>query len=258
MLELAVLGSGSRGNSTLVRTARTDLLIDAGLSARQIGLRLRASGADPAAVDAVLLTHEHTDHLRGLPVLQRRFPVPVLGNEATLAAAGPALADAPEAWAFATGEAFTCGDFAVTSFAVSHDAAEPVGYVLEAEGTRVAYVTDLGCLTPQIVSLVRGCHVVILEANHDVDMLWSGPYPWPTKERIAGALGHLDNATGAAHVAAIAGSDTKHLVLAHLSQNNNEPGLARRLYARALREASRGDVRLAVAAQATPSALLRL
>ena len=258
MLELAVLGSGSRGNSTLIRTARTALLVDAGLSARQIGLRLRQSGSDPADLDGVLLTHEHGDHVRGLRVLNQRFPTPVLGNAATLQAAGHALGTTPETAAFTTGEPFIWGDFTITSFPVSHDAAEPVGYVFQAEGIRVGYATDLGRLTPEIVSMIRGCHIVVIEANHDVDMLWNGPYPWVTKERIGSELGHLDNASGAGQVADITDGDTAHLVLAHLSENNNEPGLVRRLFSDALLEAGRTDVRLTVTSQHRPTAAVRL
>ena len=258
MLELSVLGSGSKGNSTLIRTERTALLVDAGLSARQIGLRLGQTGAAAADLDGILLTHEHSDHIRGLQVLQRQYPTPVLGNTATLGAAGQALGDTPEAWAFTTGESFTWGDFTITPFPVSHDAAEPVGYVLEAEGIRVGYATDLGCLTPDIVSMFRGCHIAVLEANHDADMLWNGRYPWVTKERIASDTGHLDNASGAGQVAGLTAGGTAHLVLVHLSENNNEPGLVRRLFADALLEAGRSDVQLTVTGQHRAIGALRL
>jgi len=257
MLELAVLGSGSKGNSTLIRTARTALLVDAGLSARQIGLRLQESGSDAAELDGVLLTHEHGDHVRGLRVLNKRFPTPVLGNTATLGAAGQALGDTSEAWAFTTGEPFTWGDFTITSFPVSHDATEPVGYVLEAEGIRVGYATDLGKLTPEIAAMVRGCHIVVLEANHDVDMLWNGSYPWVIKKRIGGEHGHLANATGVEQVAAITEGDTTHLLLVHLSENNNEPALVHRLFFDALCKAGRTNVELTVTSQHRATATVR-
>jgi len=258
MLELAVLGSGSKGNSTLIRSSQTALLIDAGLSARQISLRMAASGCEPASLDGVLLTHEHSDHIRGLQVLQRRFPAPVLANTPTLAAAGEAATSAPAAWAFTSGESFDWGDFRVTSFPVSHDAAEPVGYVLEAEGLRVGYATDLGQLTPEIVALISGCHIVVLEANHDVDMLWNGRYPWVTKKRIGSDLGHLDNASGAAQVEALTAGDTCHLVLIHLSENNNEPGVVRDLFAEALARAGRTGIQLTVTGQHEPTGPVRL
>ncbi|MFO7769363.1 MAG: MBL fold metallo-hydrolase [bacterium] len=249
MVELVVLGSGSKGNSTLIRTANTALLVDAGLSARQLGLRLQDAGLDPARLDGVLLTHEHGDHVRGLRVLNRRFPTPVLGNSATLAAAGPAIGAAPEKLGFITGMPITMGDFGITSFHVSHDAAEPVGYVLEAEGIRIGYATDLGRITPDIVRIVQGCHVVVLEANHDVEMLWKGPYPWPTKERIRSEVGHLDNESGAAEVGALTRGETAHLVLIHLSENNNEPDLVRETYAGALERSGRDGVELTITGQ---------
>lgn len=258
MLELAVLGSGSKGNSTLIRTANTALLVDAGLSARQTVLRLHEIGCDPGDLDGVLLTHEHRDHTGGLRVFNGRFPTPVLANRATLRAAGDALETVPEKWAIATGAPFSLGDFAIASFSVSHDAAEPVGYVLEAKGVRVGYTTDLGKITPDIVSLIRGCHIVVLEANHDLDMLWNGSYPQVTKERIAGEMGHLDNANAAAQMAALAEGDLAHLVLAHLSENNNDPRLVRQLFAEALERASSPGVQVTVASQRQVSAPLRL
>ena len=258
MLELAVLGSGSKGNSTLIRTANTAILVDAGLSARQTVLRLHEVGCDPADLDGVLLTHEHRDHTGGLRVLTRRFPTPVLANGATLRAAGEALESVPETSSIATGVSFTLGDFSIASFPVSHDAAEPVGYVLEAEGVRVGYTTDLGRITPDIASLVRGCQIVVLVANHDLDMLWNGSYPWATKERIAGEMGHLDNASGAAQVADLAEGGMAHLVLAHLSENNNDPRLVRQLFAEALDRAGSACVQVTVASQRQVCAPLRL
>ena len=258
MLEVAVLGSGSKGNSTLIRTERTALLVDAGLSARQIALRARERGGDPEQFDAVLLTHEHSDHTRGLAVLQRRCPTPVLANAGTLAAAGETVTGAPETWAFDSGEPFDWGDVTVTPFPVSHDAAEPVGYVFESGGLKVGYATDLGQLTPEIAAHIRGCHIIALEANHDLDMLWNGHYPWVTKQRIGSDQGHLDNGSGAAQVGSLVTDDTAHLVLIHLSENNNEPGMVRALFRRALDEAGRQDVTLTVAGQRQASAPLRV
>lgn len=258
MVELVVLGSGSKGNSTLVRTAKTALLLDAGLSARQITLRLREAGLSPEKLDGILLTHEHGDHVRGLRVLNRRFPTPVLANTATLKAAGAALGAVPERMAFVTGMPITVGDFGITSFHVSHDAAEPVGFLLEAEGIRIGYATDLGRITPDIVEVVRGCHVVVLEANHDVEMLWNGPYPWPTKERIGSELGHLDNESGAAEVGRLTEGETAHLVLVHLSENNNEPSLVRETFAGALQRSGRESVELTITSQREIAPAIRL
>jgi phosphoribosyl 1,2-cyclic phosphodiesterase len=256
-LELVVLGSGSKGNSTLVRTPNTALLLDAGLSARQIALRLRDVGFDAQDLDGILLTHEHRDHVGGVRVLAERTGTPVLANAATLEAAADFLGKA-ERRPFITGWPFTCGDFAITSFPVSHDSAEPVGYLLEAEGVAAGYATDLGHLTTEVASRICGSHVVVLEANHDVEMLWAGPYPWRTKERIDSKVGHLDNASGAEALAAILGPSTSHLVLAHLSENNNERQLVRDQFSDALAAVGRTDVQLTVTSQDRPSAPVRL
>ncbi len=258
MVELVALGSGSKGNSTLIRTGRTALLVDAGLSARQLTLRLREAGFGPERLDGVLLTHEHGDHVRGLRVLNRKFPTPVFANTATLDAAGAALGAAPEKHALITGMPITVGDFGITSFHVSHDAAEPVGYVIEAEGIRIGYATDLGRITPDIVAALRGCQVLVLEANHDVEMLWKGPYPWPTKERIGSELGHLDNESGAAQVGALTEGETVHMVMIHLSENNNEPGLVRETFAGALERSGRDHIELTVTGQREIARAIRL
>ena len=258
MVELVVLGSGSKGNCTFIRTADGALLVDAGLSARQTVLRLQAAGFDPGDLDGVLLTHEHRDHTGGLRVLTRRFPMPVLANRATLAAASEALEEVPEKETVATGVPFTLGGFDIASFAVSHDAAEPVGYVFEAEGIRVGYATDLGTLTPEILSLIHGCHIVVLEANHDLGMLWNGSYPWVTKERIASELGHLDNVCGAAKVASLAEGGMAHLVLAHLSENNNDPRLVQGIFREALDQAGSTQVQVTITSQREASRVLRL
>ncbi len=251
MLELFTLGSGSGGNSTLVRTARTALLIDAGLSARQIALRLQAGGHDPAALDAIIVTHEHRDHIGGVGVFTRRYPIPVTANEATRSAAAPVL-DGVGIETFRTGETFAVGDLEICTFPVPHDAAEPVGLTITAEGLRIGYATDLGWMPEPILDQLRGCDLVVLESNHDRDLLLTGPYPRHVKERIDSDRGHLENAVAADAAAHLAAHGTRHLVLAHLSETNNTPGRVRRAVSDALQAAGAGTVTLATASQRTP------
>lgn len=258
MVEIVVLGSGSRGNSTLVRNGRTALLIDAGLSARQVVQRLEAVGQDPRGLTAILLTHEHIDHTRGVAVLARRFGLPVLANAETLAAAAPALRDIPAAEMFETGVPFELGAISVTPFAVPHDAAEPVGFVLACEGVRIGYATDLGHATRLVATRLAGCQALVFEANHDLEMLINGPYPWATKQRVASRNGHLSNEHAAELLREVVTDDTLHLVLAHLSETNNDPALARATIETALSEAGRSRVTLATARQDRPAAAVRL
>jgi len=258
MVELVVLASGSRGNCTLVRAGRTAVLIDAGLSAKQIVERLAAVGQDPRGLSAILLTHEHIDHTRGVAVLARRFTVPVIANAATWQAAEDQLCDIPAVEFFVTGTRFAVGALEVTPFATPHDAAEPVGFVLESEGLRVGYATDLGHVTRLVAARLAGCHALVFEANHDLEMLMSGPYPWATKQRVASRTGHLSNEHAAEFLPQVVGEETEHLVLAHLSETNNDPALARATVETALVEAGRTRVSLTTARQDRPAAAVRL
>jgi len=252
MVELIVLGSGSRGNATLVRAPRGALLIDAGLSARQLARRLEAVGQPPDRIDAILLTHEHGDHVGGVRVFTRRHRTPVFGNPATLEAADRALGDA-ERVAFATGEPFAVGPFRVRSFSLPHDAVDPVGFVLEVEGVRIGYATDLGHVTRLVAERLRGCQAIVFEANHDREMLLAGDYPWEVKQRVAARLGHLNNEHAAAELRGIVGSETRHVVMAHLSERNNDPDLVRAVVGAELRAAGRGGIEVEVAQQERPA-----
>lgn len=257
MVELIVLGSGSRGNCTLVRSGGGAVLIDAGLSARQIVRRLLEFGQSPDHLDGILLTHEHSDHVNGIAVFTRRHDVPVLGNAATLNAAGPALGQARRE-TFQTGQPFDWGGFLVTPFATPHDAAEPVGFVLEAHGRRVGYATDLGHVTQLVSARLAGCAAIVFESNHDREMLMEGPYPWVTKQRVSSRLGHLSNDHAASALPALVGPETRHLVLAHLSQTNNHPELAKAAVETALNEAGLKSIMVSTAAQERPAELVRL
>ncbi|RMF73521.1 MAG: MBL fold metallo-hydrolase [Acidobacteria bacterium] len=257
MVELIVLGSGSKGNATLVRSGRGAVLVDAGLSCRQLVARLEAAGQDPARIDAILVTHEHVDHVGGLPVFLKRYPTPVYMTERTAEAAAARVARAPQVVPVVAGEAFDAGPFRVTAVPVPHDAVDPVAYLLERDGVRVGQVTDLGHVTTLVEARFAGCHALVLEANHDRDMLLDGPYPWPTKQRVASRVGHLSNDHAAAALARLVGEETCEVVLAHLSEVNNDPGLAEAAAGAALADRGRRP-RVHCARQHAPSRAVRL
>lgn len=252
MVELVMLGSGSKGNSTLIRTERSAILIDAGLSARQLSLRLESVGQNPRSIEAILLTHNHADHICGLRVFNKRNPMLLFANEATLHAASHMLGNQVAAETFKNSRPFTAGDFRVTGFPVPHDAADPVGFILEAEGIRIGYTTDLGHMSRTVERRLAGCEVIVLESNHDRTMLWEGPYPQVTKQRIDSPRGHLSNDHAADALSRIMGPETVHLVLAHLSQTNNQRRLARSVAENALQQAGSNNIRVSVAMQSRP------
>jgi phosphoribosyl 1,2-cyclic phosphodiesterase len=252
---LSILGSGSRGNAAVLASARTRILIDAGFSRRELIRRMALAGYAPEQLSAILVTHEHSDHVAGLAKLAAVCPAPVLLNDATRAALGPAADTLPSREAFTTGVPFTLGDIEVTPFALPHDAADPVGFSFRAEGVRLVFVTDLGYLTANVKHQLRAADCLVLESNHDLDLLKSGGYPWEVKQRIMGRLGHLSNDTVAEFLRTDFDGACAHLVLAHLSDNNNLPGLALIAAQRALAPRARRP-QLHVAAQAAPTPAL--
>jgi phosphoribosyl 1,2-cyclic phosphodiesterase len=256
MTELITLGSGSRGNATLLRTSRTAILIDAGLSARQLTLRLTAVDHDPADIDAIVITHEHSDHIGGVPVFARRAAIPVLANEATSVAGGAGLREIDTLETFTSGRSFTIGDITVHPFAISHDAAEPVGYRFEADGMEIGYATDLGHIDGTVVEMLAGCVIVVLETNHDRNMLYTGPYPAHTKRRIDSEVGHLSNEAAAEALLDIISGTTREIVLAHLSETNNLPRLAEAAVTGAFRRNGVTGIRIHVADQNTPGQVI--
>jgi phosphoribosyl 1,2-cyclic phosphodiesterase len=318
MVRMTVLASGSRGNCTVITAGRTRVLVDAGVSCREILRRARIAGEDIETLDAILITHEHQDHVQGLSVLARKFGIPVYFTEAThrawlrwmtpqrrmsyaewlagrkaeaarkaeeAAKAGAAPSEtsldadaanpfyregaleecAAEAEAlacelkaaegsdsdtdpvdkkrrprpsadpcalpaveyFRAGKPFAIGDLKVSAFTIPHDAADPVGFVLEGEGMRIGFATDLGYMPANVAQQLRGCDVLLLESNHDLDMLRDGPYPWSVKQRVLSRVGHLSNAAAAEFLEKGYDGSAAYVVLAHLSQSNNLPDLAR-------------------------------
>jgi phosphoribosyl 1,2-cyclic phosphodiesterase len=287
MMRMTVLASGSKGNSTIVSSSRTRILVDAGLSCRELLKRMQMADEDPAALDALLITHEHQDHVQGLAVLARKLGVPVYFTQATHRAwmrsmmphkrmtyaawlalrqqdlaqrqageGAPVTAapeaecadDAPAAHApkdpcslpgveyFAAGTGFSIGDIAITPFTIPHDAADPVGFVFEADGVRMGIATDLGYMPPNVKMAIRNCDVLMIESNHDLEMLRDGPYPWSVKQRVMSRVGHLSNEAVSDFLEKNYDGNASYVVLAHLSECNNLPELARVTAERALRD----------------------
>jgi phosphoribosyl 1,2-cyclic phosphodiesterase len=300
MVRFTVLASGSKGNSTVVSGGRTRILVDAGLSCRELFRRMRAAGEDPETLDAIIITHEHSDHINGLSVTARKLGIPVYFTEGTHRAwmrwlsprrqmtyaqwleqcrkqaaerqaegdaaqceADPDEADlagetiavetvvpeaAPEAPAapakdptwlprveyFQAGQPFEIGDIAVSPFTIPHDAADPVGFVFRAEGIRMALATDLGYIPPNVKAQLKGVHLLLLESNHDLEMLRDGPYPWSVKQRVLSRVGHLSNDAAAEFLENEYDGQAAYVILGHLSESNNLPALARVAAERAL------------------------
>ena len=300
MVRFTVLASGSKGNATVITGGRTRILVDCGLSCREIFRRMRLAGEDPETLDAIVVTHEHMDHVNGLAVTARKLGIPVYFTEAThrawmrwlmprrqmtyaqwleqcrkLAAERQGDAETcaqdcdPEeqevesqqtetvsapAWGgsedvpsrkvdptwlpsveyFQAGVAFDIGDIAVSPFTIPHDAADPVGFVFRAEGVRLACATDLGYIPPNVKAQLKGVDLLLLESNHDLEMLRDGPYPWSVKQRVLSRVGHLSNEATADYLENGYDGQAAYVILAHLSESNNLPELARVAAERAL------------------------
>jgi len=234
-VKFCVLSSGSTANSTFVSSGRTRLLIDAGLSRRELFARLAAIGERAEALDAILITHEHTDHVGGLVVLARKLDIPIYMTHRT----APAVAwddYTPKLVTFQAGMRLSVGDFEIDSFTVPHDAIDPVGFSMHAEGLKIGIVTDLGYVPDSIKYHLRGAHLLVLESNHDLEMLKVGPYPWWVKQRVMGRHGHLSNENASDFIRQDMDATVVALILAHLSAHNNHPELARLVAKQALNE----------------------
>ncbi|MGH9597964.1 MAG: MBL fold metallo-hydrolase [Edaphobacter sp.] len=312
MMRMTVLASGSKGNSTVISSSRTRVLVDAGLSCRELLKRMSIAGEDPAALDAILLTHEHQDHIAGLSVLARRLNIPVFFTEPThrawvrmltprttmtyakwldhvqrekearaaaiaanaetidlaatieaprsddshatlelpvdpddpdeaeeslctpeaaeprqAAAPKPDPTNLPAVEYFHSGTRFSIGDIDITPFTIPHDAADPCGFVFESEGIRMALATDLGYMPPNVKAALKRIDVLLLESNHDLEMLRDGPYPWSVKQRVLSRVGHLSNDATAEFLQKDYDGGASWIILGHLSESNNAPELAR-------------------------------
>jgi len=225
-LRLAVLGSGSGGNCVVVESGEHRLLVDAGFSCREIERRLRAVGIAPETLDGLVLTHEHGDHCRGAERLAKRHGLTVHATAGTLQA-GVLGRQSERGRTVVSGRPFEVAGFRVEAFAVPHDAREPVGLVIEDEaGRRIGVVADLGARSRLAWGRLQDVSLLLLETNHDLEMLRSGPYPWPLKQRVAGRHGHLSNREAAEGLEELVSDRLECVVLYHLSQTNNLPALA--------------------------------
>ena len=253
---LCSLASGSRGNSTYLFRDGHGLLVDVGLSARQTELRMRARGLDPASVEAMVLTHEHGDHARGVRVFARRFGVPVYVQEA--ARPHVRLDGVGDVRTFSGDRPFQVPGFEIHPFSIPHDTVEPVAFVVDDGHQSVGIATDMGMPTRLTVERLRRCRAVILEANHDLQMLMEGPYPWWLKQRVRGRLGHLNNDDAMDVLRQIADGGVEVALMGHLSQENNRPDLVHALALERLARAGHDQVAVAVLAQAEPGPVIAL
>jgi phosphoribosyl 1,2-cyclic phosphodiesterase len=306
MVRFTVLASGSKGNSTVVTGGRTRILVDAGLSCRELFRRMKLAGEEPETLDAIVITHEHSDHVGGLAVTARKLGIPVYFTEGThrawmrwltprrqmtyaqwleqcrkqaaerqaeaesaqgdgaceqdepdqIEAATPSAVSQPDpetepasdrvptrkedpTWLpsieyFQAGRPFQIGDIAVSPFTIPHDAADPVGFVFRTEGVGMAVATDLGYIPPNVKAQLKGVDLLMLESNHDLEMLRDGPYPWSVKQRVLSRVGHLSNEAAAGFLEEEYDGQAAYVILGHLSESNNLPELARVTAERAL------------------------
>lgn len=224
-VRFASLGSGSKGNGTLIDDGNTCLLIDLGFTIKEAVRRLGRLDVSPADIDAILVTHEHADHIHGVAGFARKFSTPVYLTPGTYEA--KTMGQLPELRKINCHSTFTVGSFEVTPVAVPHDAKEPCQYVLCSQGVSVGVLTDLGHITPHVQRSYQGCDALLLECNHDPVMLEQGPYPYPLKRRVGGDYGHLNNAQAAELLDVLDLVRLRHLVISHISEQNNQPDLAR-------------------------------
>ncbi len=234
-------------------TEKTRILLDAGLSMKELGRRLAAIGESLAGLDAILITHEHSDHVGGLPVLARNKDIGAAIYISWLTEPAIDWGECqPRLEKFQAGASVRIGDIEIQSFSVPHDAADPVGFCFEAEGVRIGVVTDLGYVPESIKFHLRRTDLLLLEANHDLDMLKVGPYPWSVKQRVMSRVGHLSNLGMSNYLMRDLDGSTAHLVLGHISEQNNHPEIVRMVATEAL--GRRGlKTRLSLAAQKTPT-----
>jgi phosphoribosyl 1,2-cyclic phosphodiesterase len=260
VFSLTVLGSGSAGNSALVATGHCRLLVDGGLSARQLVRRLECCGVKPNQLDGVLLTHEHGDHVCGLEVLCRKFRIPIYCNSLTAEAIRYGALTAYRNWhLFRTGAGFSICDIAIETFPVPHDAVDPVGYVFHSGSSSLGFVTDLGYATKTVVERLREVHTLVIETNHDEKLLQNDPHrPWAVKQRIQSRHGHLSNEAAAGVIAQLLSGKLDRVVLCHLSRDCNRPELAAAAIRSVLTQHERADLALYCATQSEVSDRFRI
>ena len=254
-MEICVLASGSKGNSIYVSGGGTSVLVDVGLSARELEARMRQAEIAPESIHALLITHDHEDHYRGVGAFCKKHPVRLFANEGTATGIEARCPQYVFQWEiFETASCVEIGGLRVEAFTVPHDAADPVGFVLDDGASCLCVVTDIGQVTPLVRAKLARCHAAIVESNHDYAMLMDSGRPWSLKTRIAGRSGHLSNDDAATLMREVVPPQMHTLLLAHLSEECNTPSLALDTMRQALREAGRSDVRVEVMSQAQVSA----
>lgn len=245
-LSVCMLASGSKGNCIHIAAGDKAILVDAGLSGREIERRMVRRDLRPDALQAIIVSHEHIDHIRGVGVLARRYKLPVYMSSETACASLASLGNLPHFFHFQAGKPFQLAPFIIHPFNVSHDAVDPVGFTISTNGSRIGIATDLGIATGLVQEHLKGCHLLVLEANHDLDMLINGPYPWPLKQRIKGRNGHLSNDAAEALLRSVMTVDLRYVILGHLSETNNTAQQALKIVRKAI---DGHDVHLLVAEQ---------
>jgi phosphoribosyl 1,2-cyclic phosphodiesterase len=253
-LAVCTLASGSKGNATYISDGNTSILIDAGLSGIEIQRRLASRGLIPERLNAIIVTHEHSDHIKGVGILSRRYKLPVYISQKTKSAC-PGLGKLHSIRPFESGAPFRIDNLIVHPFSISHDAEDPSGFTISQNGITIAIATDLGIATAMVKEHLKRCTLLILEANHDPKMLETGPYPWPLKQRIQSRTGHLSNSDSKKLLAELQHEKLQHVILAHLSEINNTPQKA---YDEVVRALTRCEAQLTVAQQDVSGPILYL
>lgn len=248
-LEIRVLASGSGGNAILISSKETNILIDAGLTCKELTRRLALSGCAVEDISAVIITHEHTDHVRGAGVLSRRHRIPIFMNAATIERASPSIGETPSARMFSTGDALTLGDLTVQTYPLPHDAAEPVGVTVRNGFGRVGIALDMGYPTKLVRERLRGSNALILEFNHDPEMLRQCDRPWEIKQRIMSKRGHMSNEDALEFLCELVHDDLRAVVLAHVSREANCSETLRSLVTERLESIGRSDIEIVLGKQ---------
>jgi phosphoribosyl 1,2-cyclic phosphodiesterase len=222
-LSVCILASGSKGNSIYISDGNTSILLDAGLSGVEIERRLKIAGHYPECLNALLVSHEHSDHIKGVGILSRRYNLPVYMSSETQKTSKQIVGKLSDTISFQCGNTFQINTLTVRPFSLSHDAADPAGFTFSNGDIKIGIATDLGFATSMVKSHLKDCTALILEANHDPDMLINGPYPWPLKQRVKGKTGHLSNNDSGTLLKELLHENLTHVILAHLSETNNTP-----------------------------------
>ncbi len=254
-LTICPLASGSKGNSLFISWKNNSILIDAGLSGVEIERRLKSKNLSPENLTAIIVTHEHSDHIRGVGILSRRYNIPIYINKSTYKKASNLGRLTGDLEFFECGKSFKIDSMEIAPFTISHDAVDPSGFTLKHKAKKIGIATDLGIATNLVKEHLKNCSLLYLESNHDPDMLINGPYPWFLKQRIKGKHGHLSNMDSKELLEELNNKDLKHVILAHLSEENNTPEKA---YNCAKAGLNSSDVEIEVAMPHKPGKLITL